>query len=80
MPAHGTHGTLDQRAVRCYDRAVRPTPEQLAPLSRFERAAFRIADALAAPKLTPLSANWNSVVMGALIYSCGSRRFNIQGL
>lgn len=59
---------------------VRPTPEQLAPLTRFERAAFRIADVLAAPSLTPLSANWNSVVMGALIYSCGSRRFNIQGL
>ncbi|MDB4939061.1 MAG: hypothetical protein JWP87_6033, partial [Labilithrix sp.] len=59
---------------------VRPTPEQLAPLTRFERAAFRIADVLAAPKLTPLSANWNSVVMGALIYSCGSRRFHIHGL
>ena len=66
--------------MRCYDPRVRPTPEQLAPLSRFERAAFRIADALAAPKLTPLSANWNSVVMGALIYSCGSRRFDIHGL
>jgi 1-acyl-sn-glycerol-3-phosphate acyltransferase len=49
-------------------------------LTRFERAAFRIADVLAAPKLTPLSANWNSVVMGALIYSCGSRRFHIHGL
>lgn len=60
--------------------SVRPTPEQLAPLTRFERAAFRIADVLAAPELTPLSANWNSVVMGALIYSCGSRRFDIHGL
>lgn len=59
---------------------MRPTPEQLAPLTRFERAAFRLADVLAAPKLTPLSANWNSVVMGALIYSCGGRRFNIHGL
>jgi 1-acyl-sn-glycerol-3-phosphate acyltransferase len=59
---------------------VRPTPEQLAPLSRFERTAFRLADLLAAPALTPLSANWNSVVMGALIYSCGSRRFDIKGL
>lgn len=59
---------------------VRPTPEQLASLTPFERAAFRIADVLAAPKLTPLSANWNSVVMGALIYSCGSRRFDIKGL
>ena len=60
--------------------SVRPTPEQLAPLTRLERAAFRIADVLAAPSLTPLSAGWNSVVMGALIYSCGSRRFNIHGL
>jgi len=59
---------------------VRPSPEQLAPLTRFERTAFRIADVLAAPSLTPLSAGWNSVVMGALIYSCGSRRFNIHGL
>ncbi len=65
---------------RCYDRRVRPTPEQLAPLSRFERAAFRLADVLAAPRLTPLSANWNSVVMGALIYSCASRRFRVHGL
>ncbi|MDB4944726.1 MAG: hypothetical protein JWP97_4260 [Labilithrix sp.] len=60
--------------------AVRPTPEQLAPLTFFERASFRIADALSAPALTPLSANWNSVVMGALIYSCGGRRFRIHGL
>jgi len=80
VPSTGTHGALDRRAVRCYDRRVRPTDEQLAPLSRFERAAFRLADVLAAPKLTPLSANWNSVVMGALIYSCGSRRFDIHGL
>ena len=81
MPLVGTHGALDHATCRCYDRRVRrPTPEQLAPLTRFERASFRIADVLAAPSLTPLSANWNSVVMGALIYSCGSRRFNIHGL
>jgi 1-acyl-sn-glycerol-3-phosphate acyltransferase len=61
-------------------RPTRPTQEQLEPLTRFERASFRLADLLAAPTLTPLSANWNSVVMGALIYSCGSRRFNIHGL
>jgi 1-acyl-sn-glycerol-3-phosphate acyltransferase len=59
---------------------VRPTPEQLAPLSRFERAAFEVADVLSHPKLSPLSAGWNSVVMGALIWSCGGRRFNIHGL
>lgn len=59
---------------------MRPTPEQLASLTRFERAAFHVADKLAAPWLTPLSANWNSVVMGILISSCGLRRFNIRGL
>lgn len=67
-------------ACRCYDPAVRPTPEQLEPLTRFERAAFNIADKLSDPRLTPLSANWNSVVMGILISSCGGRRFNIHGL
>ncbi len=59
---------------------MRPTPDQLGPLSRLERAAFHLADALAHPKLSPLSAGWNSAVMGSLIYSCGGRRFNIQGL
>jgi 1-acyl-sn-glycerol-3-phosphate acyltransferase len=67
-------------APRCYDAPVRPTPEQLESLSRFERATFKIADALSHPKLSPISAGWNSVVMGALIYSCGSRRFDIHGL
>ncbi len=80
MPLIGTHGTLDRPAVHCYDPRVRPTPEQLASLTRLERTAFRIADALATPALTPVSANWNSVVMGALIYSCGGRRLNIHGL
>ncbi len=59
---------------------MRPTKEQLAPLTPLERAAFEIADFFAQPKLTPISAMWNSAFMGALIYSCGSRRFNIQGL
>ena len=59
---------------------MRPTPEQLASLTRLERASFRLADLLASPSLTPLSANWNSVVMGALIWSCGGRRFEIHGL
>ena len=61
-------------------RSPRPNSEQLAPLSRLERAAFEIADFFAQPALTPLSATWNSAFMGALIYSCGSRRFNVQGL
>jgi 1-acyl-sn-glycerol-3-phosphate acyltransferase len=57
-----------------------PTPEQLSVLTPFERKAFKVADFLAKPALSPLSAGWNSVVMGALIYSCGSRRFHIHGL
>jgi 1-acyl-sn-glycerol-3-phosphate acyltransferase len=59
---------------------VRPTSEQLAPLTPLERAAFEIADFFARPALTPLSATWNSAFMGGLIYSCGSRRFNVVGL
>jgi 1-acyl-sn-glycerol-3-phosphate acyltransferase len=59
---------------------VRPTPEQLAPLTKLERAAFEIADWMSKPVLSPFSAAWNSVVMGALISSCGIRRFNIHGL
>lgn len=59
---------------------MRPTPEQLATLSRFERAAFELADFFARPALTPISTNWNSAFMGALIYSCGGRRMNVIGL
>ena len=59
---------------------MRPTPEQLASLTRLERASFEIADFFARPELSVLSKAWNSAFMGGLIYSCGSRRFNIQGL
>jgi 1-acyl-sn-glycerol-3-phosphate acyltransferase len=59
---------------------VRPTSEQLGSLTPLERASFELADFFARPSLTPLSAAWNSVFMGGLIYSCGGRRFNIQGL
>src|SRR4051794_13328453 len=61
-------------------RSSRPSAEQLASLSRLERAAFDIADFFARPELTPLSATWNSAFMGALIWSCGGRRFNVIGL
>lgn len=64
----------------CYDSAVRPTPDQLAPLTRLERTSFEIADFLAKPKFSAFSEIYNSIVMGSLIYSCGGRRFNIQGL
>jgi len=59
---------------------VRPTPEQLATLTRLERASFEIADFFARPELSILSKAWNSAFMGGLIYSCGGRRFNIKGL
>ncbi|MBX3191136.1 MAG: 1-acyl-sn-glycerol-3-phosphate acyltransferase [Labilithrix sp.] len=59
---------------------MRPTREQLEVLSPFERASFKLADALSAKTLSPVSSAWNSVVMGILISSCGSRRFNVRGL
>lgn len=59
---------------------MRPTPEQLAPLSRLERASFEIADFFARPQLSLLSKAWNSAFMGGLIYSCGGRRLNVHGL
>lgn len=59
---------------------MRPTPEQLAPLSPLERASFEIADFFARPKLTALSAAWNSAFMGGLIYSCGGNRIRVHGL
>ncbi|MBN9166992.1 MAG: hypothetical protein BGO98_02605 [Myxococcales bacterium 68-20] len=59
---------------------MRPTPEQLAPFSRLERASFEIADFFARPQLSILSKAWNSAFMGGLIYSCGGRRLNVQGL
>lgn len=59
---------------------MRPTPEQLAPLTPIERVSFEIADLFARPELSILSKAWNSAFMGGLIYSCGGRRFNIHGL
>jgi 1-acyl-sn-glycerol-3-phosphate acyltransferase len=59
---------------------VRPTPEQLESLTRLERTAFELADFFAQPKLTPISAVWNSAFMGGLIYSCGGRRIQVHGL
>lgn len=59
---------------------MRPSKEQLEPLTRLERVTFEIADFFSHPKLSIFSSAWNSAFMGGLIYSCGSRRFNIQGL
>lgn len=62
------------------NRLVRPSPDQIAPLSRMERVAFQIADFLAQPKLSPISKSYNTVVMGSLLWACGSRRFHMKGL
>lgn len=59
---------------------MRPTPEQLAPLTALERTSFEIADFFAQPRFSILSKAWNSFFMGGLIYSAASRRLNIQGL
>lgn len=59
---------------------MRPSPEQLASLTRLERATFEVADFFSQPRWSALSSAWNSAFMGGLIYSCGGRRFNIQGL
>lgn len=59
---------------------MRPTSEQLAPLSPLERASFEIADFFSRKELSVLSKAWNSVFMGGLIYGCGGRRFKIRGL
>jgi 1-acyl-sn-glycerol-3-phosphate acyltransferase len=72
---------MNEESLRATAEAtLRPTSEQLETLTRFERGAFELADFLARPTLTPISAVWNSAFMGALIYSCGSRRFKIRGL
>ncbi len=59
---------------------VRPSTEQLSSLTKFERFSFRCADVLSHPRLSALSSGYNTLAMGALIWSCGSRRFRIRGL
>lgn len=58
----------------------RPTDEQLEGLSAQERFTFRVTDFLAKPELAPLSSAYTTVVMGAMIWSCGGRRLNVVGL
>jgi 1-acyl-sn-glycerol-3-phosphate acyltransferase len=60
--------------------AFRPTDEQLALLTRFERLSFEAADILSKRALSPLGEAYLNVAMGGLIGSCASRRFNIVGL
>ncbi len=59
---------------------MRPTPEQLASLSRNERLTFEIGHFLARPELAPLSTAWTSVITGGVIWTCGGRRLNVVGL
>lgn len=59
---------------------MRPTPEQLASLSRNERVTFEIGHFLARPELAALGTAWTSVVTGGLIWTCGGRRLNVVGL
>lgn len=68
------------RFARAFPAPLRPTSEQLAPLGRMERLAFRIADGMSRPELSPLSGAYNTLTMGALIWSCGGRRFVVKGL
>ena len=59
---------------------MRPTPEQLALVNRTERVSFEIADFLAQHRLTPASEAYLSLVLGAIIFSCGSRRLDVRGI
>lgn len=59
---------------------MRPTAEQLKTLAPLERVSFEIADFCVRPPFTAVSKLWNSAFLGGLIYSCGSRRFDVRGL
>lgn len=59
---------------------MRPTAEQLKTLAPLERVSFEIADFCVRSPFTFVSKVWNSAFMGGLIYSCGSRRFDVRGL
>jgi len=58
---------------------LRPTPEQLAVLTRTERLSFELAD-VAARRFSPVATAWRRAFMGAMIWSCGGRRLEIHGL
>ncbi|HSQ67555.1 MAG TPA: lysophospholipid acyltransferase family protein [Polyangiaceae bacterium] len=60
-------------------RLSRPTQEQLETLTRMERAAFEIGD-FWARHLVPASKAYDTVVMGALLWSTASRRLHVHDL
>lgn len=59
---------------------MRPTREQLEPLTRNERLTFEIGNFLAKPALAPLSTAWTAAVTGGLIWASASKRLNVVGL
>lgn len=59
---------------------MRPTPELLESLSRNERMTFELGNLLARRGLTPLGSAYTTAVMGALIWSCGGQRLDVEGL
>jgi 1-acyl-sn-glycerol-3-phosphate acyltransferase len=61
-------------------RLSRPTPEQLAPLTRNERLMFELGSLLTRPGMEPLGSAWTAAVTGGLIWSCGGRRLHVVGL
>jgi 1-acyl-sn-glycerol-3-phosphate acyltransferase len=59
---------------------MRPPPELLQSLSPTERMTFELGDFFARPALTPVGSAYTTAVMGALIWSCGGNRLEIEGL
>ena len=59
---------------------MRPSPELLRQLSPNERMTFELGDFFARPELTPVGSAYTTAVMGALIWSCGGNRLELQGL
>lgn len=57
---------------------LQPTEEQLATLSRLERAAFRLGDAFS--RRPEAFAPINDGFMAMMIWACGSRRLRVHGL
>lgn len=60
-------------------RIPRPTPEQLATLTRMERVAFELGDA-SARYGTLWARAYNSVVLSAVVWSCAGRRLHAHGV
>jgi 1-acyl-sn-glycerol-3-phosphate acyltransferase len=55
-----------------------PSPEQLAPLTRLERFAFKLADRFT--DYPEFVAKTNDTFMALMIWSCGGKRIRVSGL